>query len=100
MKKIQYRHGDLLLESIGEIPAKTKLKKDKILLEGEITGHMHEVIGEAKVYETAKKIYLEVLHKSRLIHPEHSTIELNPGKYKVTRQREFDAYEGIKQVID
>ncbi|MBA7541543.1 hypothetical protein ES705_33859 [subsurface metagenome] len=52
-----YRQGDILLIKIDELPPlKFKEKKDKVVLEGEVTGHAHKLEGEAKILEVAERI--------------------------------------------
>lgn len=52
-----YRQGDILLIKIDELPPlKFKEKKDKVVLEGEVTGHAHKLEGKAKILEVAEKI--------------------------------------------
>jgi len=99
MSKYMARHGDLLIESVSKISG--KIKKDNVLLEGEVTGHAHRVMGDAKVYQTdTGTVYFKVLQPSKITHEEHKTIEITPGNYKVTRQREYDPYEGVRNVQD
>lgn len=52
-----YRQGDVLLIKIDELPPlRFKTKKDKVILEGEVTGHAHKLEGEAKILEVAERI--------------------------------------------
>ena len=52
-----YRQGDVLFIKIDELPPlEFKTKKDKVVLEGEITGHAHKLEGEAKILEVAEEI--------------------------------------------
>lgn len=53
-----FRHGDILLIKIDELPRdmKFKTKKSKVILEGEITGHAHRLKGNAKILEIAERI--------------------------------------------
>lgn len=96
----QFRHGDLLLEKVNEIPAEAKLLKTKVLARGEATGHSHRVKG-GKVYQLGKVMFLETEVEVPLVHEEHKTIKIPAGDYKITRQREYDPYEKtIRQVQD
>lgn len=97
---MMYRHGDLLLESIGSIPKDAIVQKDGILAHGEATGHAHRVVGAAVLDREGIK-YISVVEPATVVHQEHSTIELPPGQYVVTRQREYDPFEKIiRQVAD
>lgn len=151
------RQGDVLIIPVGEIPKKGYRKaKDLVLAEGEVTGHLHEVQGEAQlfrsediqeiedmflavehdaltkepIYETRKtgrmvpeQSYTEVdeltghittetvpAHEETervkigerkvpgvsVTHPEHDTLTLPPGNYKVLRQRQFVAGDAMQ----
>lgn len=115
-----YRHGDILLIKIDELPEniKFKTKRSKIILEGEVTGHAHRLKGNAKILEVAERIandphgvwdgqrlvantirveaksqvigYAVVKGPTGLIHEEHDTITLPVGTYEIRRQREYD----------
>jgi len=124
-----YRHGDILLIKIDELPKniKFKTKKDKVILKGEVTGHAHRLKGNAKILEVAERIannpigvwdgqmlvantitaepksqvigYAVVKEPTELIHEEHNTITLPVGTYEIKRQREYNA-EYIRFVED
>ena len=52
-----YRQGDVLFIKIAELPPLTfKVKKSKVILEGEVTGHAHKIKGDAKILEVAERI--------------------------------------------
>lgn len=106
--QIHYRQGDVLIERVGSLPAKrTKLAREKgrvILAHGEVTGHAHAISEKhCDLFESAEQIgvtFLEVREAvAALKHDEHSTIELPPGNYRVTRQREYSP-EAIRNVAD
>lgn len=109
-----YRHGDILLIEIDKLPEniKFKIRRSKIILKGEVTGHAHRLKGNAKILEEAKRIinpsptgslpvinipmksqvigYAVVKESTELIHEEHNTITLPVGTYEIRRQREYD----------
>jgi hypothetical protein len=82
-----YRHGDLLIIPCEKVIGK-KLSH-LILARGEITGHKHEVIGSAELFEENGTLYLKVKESAQLTHPEHKTITLPTGNYEVKKQREY-----------
>lgn len=100
--KIQemFRHGDVQLIRVAEIPAGAQLCKDrKVLADGEVTGHAHRVdLGELFRTEDGK-LYLRVekLTKAKLTHEEHKTITLDPGCYLVGQKRQYtpDGWETV-----
>lgn len=105
-KNIQFRHGDLLIEKVNSIPESLNKQKDTTLAYGEVTGHHHtiedketEVFYEGNDYLNANIKFAKVKNLTNLIHQEHAPIKLEPGIYRVQRQREYSPEE-IKQVVD
>ena len=106
-----YRHGDILLKRVSAMPKNEKLIKraEPIVEYGEVTGHAHRLIGEVEVYaeqesgQTANYVVVPdtATKPAQLVHEEHDTIELSPGVYEVTRQREYNPYsQEARRVID
>ena len=95
----QYRHGDLLIVQVNEIPTEAKPKEGKVLAYGEVTGHKHQMdIGD--LFETIDgKLYLRLKKDGNLTHEEHNRIKLPKGDYQVIHQREYSS-EAIKRVVD
>lgn len=102
-----YRQGDVLVTSVEVLPAKTKkIARENgriVLAHGKSTGHSHAIKDKnADLFSGAApgEVYLVVGGVSaQLVHDEHSTIEIEPGNYRVVRQREFNPEE-IRNVID
>lgn len=108
------RHGDLLLIRIGEMPRNLKKTDSKILAVGEVSGHKHQLTGQATVWENAGKRTLGnlipsliddgPLHnaiprkffyahtKQELVHEEHKPIMIEEGVYAVVIEREYDPF--------
>jgi hypothetical protein len=104
-----YRQGDVLVIPVRSIPKSATPRKREagrvILAHGEVTGHAH-AIDDTTHAPTAQLLdapdglaYLKVDEISRLVHQEHGSIELAPGRYKVIRQREYTP-EAIRTVAD
>lgn len=103
-KKLIYRHGDVLLLEVGNVPEKTKELHHRILAEGEATGHMHRIKDPttAILYEEtqSKDLYLRTVAEALLTHQEHATIIIPAGKiFRVVHQREYTP-EKIVRVAD
>ena len=92
----QYRHGDVLIESVKSLPEVRKKMPQPILAHGEVTGHCHRIkeSGEADLYATSEGFYLHVRAASvSVVHEEHATVTLTRGYYRVWRQREYSPKE-------
>lgn len=105
-----YRHGDILISPIKELPKGLKKKKDTILAYGEATNHNHalklskkEFADQLEVYldQLTQKVYFKTNIEVDLEHQEHKTITIAPGTYQVDIEREYDPFlKEINQVID
>ncbi len=118
-----YRHGDLLIRRINAIPQSAVNIPSKVIAKGEVSGHMHKLIGQATVRvlegsengtaDTIMKrvrngsinifpeLYFSAQEDIELVHEEHKTLELPRGSYKVTKEREFNPFEDLETgVID
>ncbi len=92
----QYRQGDVLLVRTQhqELFGATRVPRDQgriILALGEATGHAHAIAAaDAELLEvTDSERYLRVDGPAALTHEEHGAIDLEPGLYRVIRQREY-----------
>jgi hypothetical protein len=96
---VQYRQGDVLLIKLAEAEADALHLKERarptkgrlILAHGEATGHSHSIDGAtASLHELRfGERHLTVWAPTELTHEEHAPIQLDPGFYRVIRQREF-----------
>ena len=108
-----YRQGELAFIPIVEI---TEAEKEKLnscispkntncIREGEVTGHKHEIIGNATLSDISTRsvwinnqlvslngqMLLDAPEESvKIKHPEHQTLHLDKGKYFIRIQREYD----------
>lgn len=94
------RQGDLLIMSIPKVPENAVSKQHRVLAEGEVTGHLHE-LDSGEVYEENGTLFFRVAPETRatLNHPEHAALTFEPGVYKVVRQREYEP-KGWRIVAD
>jgi hypothetical protein len=100
------RQGDVMLELVAKLPAGlVKQPADNgrvILARGEVTGHHHSLAADASEAwkgQTETEFYVEVDELSELVHQEHSAIAVEPGIYRVRKQREYSPQE-IRSVRD
>jgi len=96
-----YRQGDLLFVECDSVPEDSKLQEDGIIARGEVTGHMHRISDSSKalLMLCGAVAYIKAIHEAEVVHDEHDTIVLPPGKYEVVRQREYRP-DGWVQVSD
>lgn len=99
------RHGDVVIESINELPKNIKEIKTRPLAYGEVTGHSHrltKVREELKMYEDENgRLYFKLDKPADLVHEEHDTIKVSPGIYTTRIIREYDYMsETINEVQD
>jgi len=109
-KKRLWRQGDVLIQECDWFPDKVKRKKGVVLVHGEASGHTHRIADKrtARVYISMNKeheqsgtLFIEVFaEKAEIVHPEHHTIPLEKGLYRIWRQREFTIRGGFRMVAD
>ena len=103
---MQYRQGDVFIESIKAVPATAKpvkRKGDVILAYGEVTGHAHRIaspLDAVDVLQEAERIILNVHSPVTITHEEHGPVTLEPGVYESYVQREYDPLEAERRVVD
>ena len=101
-----FAQGDILIERVELAPVSGQLVPTAhdgivVIAEGEVTGHLHKLIGEITFYrddalarDIPSNLYVGHVRVSgpsaRLEHDEHAPIDLNPGTYRVRRQRQLD----------
>jgi len=98
--------GDILLERVDGLSttdgaAETTEPNLIVLAHGELSGHRHTVRGHVRLVHDAARardipegLYLGHLHvlgvPARLEHEQHAAIALQPGTYRVRRQRHLE----------
>ena len=96
-----YRHGDLLIRQVDEIPASATQLSTSIIAHGE-NGNTHKLHGSYQVYETPdKQILFTAEQDVSLKHQEHSTLKIKEGNYVVVKELEYNVFKNIQEeVID
>jgi hypothetical protein len=97
-KVFMYRQGDVLIIPVQSIPENLEPIERKggraVLAHGEATGHAHAIAAAgAALFRDAElaAIFMTVSEEApvALMHDEHGTIMIPPGKFRVVRQREY-----------
>jgi hypothetical protein len=96
-----WRHGDVLIATVEQIPSGAEQQKTNVLVLGEVTGHSHRVedAQKARVWRYGGQLFLEVKIETCIVHEEHKPIVLAPGSYRIWQQREYTP-ERIVRVRD
>ena len=103
-----YRHGDLLLRQVDEIPVSAQQLSTNIIAHGE-NGNTHKLHGSHQVYGThssqnyrvIEPTYFQAKQDVSLKHQEHNTLKISKGNYVIIQEREFVPFKYIEQeVID
>jgi hypothetical protein len=103
-----YRQGDVLFKEIKAFPKAgtiTKVRTNGHILEGEVTGHIHQVaesnLEDCELMEVGEGLVLNVSSEGgiSIVHPDHRALNLPAGRYEILRQREYSP-EAIRNVCD
>lgn len=102
------RHGDLVFKKVKEFPSgleKLKYSGSFSLQEGETTGHHHLLVADKSDVEILQdkngNYYISINGKAVMTHPEHKTIEIPKGNWKMEHEQEKDWFSlEVRQVID
>lgn len=97
-KKMEaYRQGEIVfIKKHGVRIAEDNYcdKGDKVIREGEQTGHLHEIVGNATLFKhrwnDSADMRMVAVEDVVIQHPEHADLKLTPGDYDVIIQREYD----------
>lgn len=102
-----WRQGDILIQTIEKLPDGVALMSNLVLASGDSTGHRH-MIKDRKAAMLFRSIGLSdddlflnvTADEASVVHPEHDTIVLPKGHYRVWRQREYGEDKKPKRVVD
>ena len=97
-----YRQGDVLIAAVDAIPPEARRIRHGVLAAGDTTGHRHvlERARGVRLLEHEGRLFVDVdAERGVVVHPEHGTIALPRGRYRVWRQREQQG-SGVRHVSD
>lgn len=102
-----FRHGDVAIKQISELPKNLKKISGATLAFGEITGHHHTLVKErpetmVELFENEKgEKYFKISGGSAtLTHQEHKPITIEPGIFVMGIEREYDPILEFRKVQD
>lgn len=111
----QLAQGDVLFTKVAALPTDLKIVPLEngavVFAHGEVTGHKHQTLAvkdcellesvQRSIEETVLNVrFLRVMAAVDVVHEEHGTVRLEPGIYRVSQQREYEAPEIVRQVAD
>ena len=97
-----WRQGDVLIDTIPELPNDAVRRPGTVLVEGKMTGHAHRISNPetAELWEASGNLYLkDIAASAEIAHDEHKSITLSKGIYRVWQQREYTP-QAIRRVMD
>ena len=95
-----HRQGDLLFLWQDTLPtAYLKARPGTVIVAGEATGHAHRLQAGTILEAPDGALYLLVTQTTQVVHEEHGPITLDPGWWRVIRQREYTP-EALRTVAD
>jgi len=92
MNKVQKQQGDVNIWKTTRLPKGAKEIGTNVVREGEVTGHMHEIVGsDFQLYSHDDQVVAKIRSDDcELVHPEHGPIELEPGIWEFGGTHEYD----------
>ena len=82
-------------------PVDLKDAGTNVLVASAVTSHTHAVHGAVKVLTDGTTKYIDAAEPFELRHPEHRTLTIPAGQYRVDAIREFDHFsEEARAVAD
>lgn len=98
-----FRHGDVLILNPVKLPANAKQRPNKVVAEGEVTGHAHRIT-DGEVWESDNDLFITAGKRAALTHEEHARLPLpatgDGMAFPVIIQREYDDEQEWRQVAD
>ena len=99
LKRKGYRQGEVgIIQALKDarLPFGCVSVPDNVIIEGEKSGHKHEV-KNGKLYSKGEDtMYLQAFDNCEVIHPEHKPIRVPKGLYEIRIQKEMKEGEARK----
>lgn len=99
---MMWRHGDVMIAVVEQVPADAKRLPTAVLAYGEVTGHSHRVEEPRSVemFQRGDILFMKVVADwTAIVHEEHKRISIPRGIYRVWQQREYTP-QAIMRVSD
>jgi hypothetical protein len=94
-----YQQGDVLLTRVELKSVPGTREPGLVLATGASTGHDHTAAGEGvALFNERGSLYLNAPNGAEIVHPEHRTLPLPPGNYRIDRVQEYDHFGEQAQI--
>jgi len=99
-----FQQGDVIVRKVETLPLNLKPLNHRILAEGEVTGHCHQIVEKelSDLYVDEKgNLFLHVEKPVTLKHNTHNPITIPTGDYAIDNVIEYDHFaEEARKVRD
>jgi len=97
-----YQQGDVTIKPVEAIPSGAKPSGNRVLAEGEATGHKHLAAAEdVRLFMHQGTLYMSAPTGTTVVHEEHGPLIIPPGEYRIGIVREYDHFaEEARRVVD
>ena len=91
-----YQQGDVTIKPVSAIPAGAADTLNRVLAEGEATGHKHFAEAEdVRLFMHEGALYMRAPTGTTVVHEEHKVLEIPPGDYLIGTVREYDHFAEV-----
>ena len=105
---MQLQQGDVNIIKPDKLPEFSEWSKPVkietgVVRKGTATGHSHRIVGdEFTLFRQDMRLFAKIISDDcRVVHEEHKSIELKPGKYEFVETVEYDHFrEESRRVVD
>jgi hypothetical protein len=97
-----YQQGDVTIMPVDAIPVEAHETSNRVLAEGEATGHKHVAAAEdVRLFLYDGTLFMSAPSGTTIVHEEHRVLDIPPGKYQIGIVREYDHFgEETRRVFD
>lgn len=97
-----FQQGDVTIKPVDAIPTEAVATDNRVLAEGEATGHKHVAVAEdVRLFLHEGTLFMRAPHGTTVVHEEHRVLEIPAGDYQIGIVREYDHFaEVARRVVD
>jgi hypothetical protein len=88
-----YQQGDVTIKPVPKIPRRAVATGNRVLAEGETTGHKHVAESEdVSLFLHEETLFMRAPAGTTITHQNHQAIQVPPGDYVIGRVRKYDHF--------